>query len=149
MASLAYDSSEILQLAAAVEKTTSHPLANAILSKAESCRLNIPSTSGQLTEPGFGTLAEVDGRLVAVGSLEWVCKRFERKNQSDITYLEHALMFESTKSTSSLDKSETVVYVGREGEGVIGAMAISDSLRHDAVATVTRYVHFHNARHNI
>ncbi|XP_057525223.1 copper-transporting ATPase PAA2, chloroplastic [Amaranthus tricolor] len=138
VASLAYDSSEILRLAAAVEKTTSHPLANAILSKAESCGLDIPSTSGQLTEPGFGTLAEVDGRLVAVGSLEWVCKRFERKNQSDITYLDHALMFESTKSTSSLDKSETVVYVGREGEGVIGAIAISDSLRHDAVATVTR-----------
>ncbi|KNA12609.1 hypothetical protein SOVF_124370, partial [Spinacia oleracea] len=136
VASLAYSASEILQLAAAVEKTTLHPLANAILSKAESCGLQIPSTSRQLTEPGFGTLAEVDGRLVAVGSLEWVCERFQRKNHSDITNLESAL--ESAKPISSLDKSETVVYVGREGEGVIGAIAISDTLRHDAVATVAR-----------
>lgn len=140
MASLAYSASEILQLAAAVEKTTLHPLANAILSKAESCGLQIPSTSRQLTEPGFGTLAEVDGRLVAVGSLEWVCERFQRKNHSDITNLESAL--ESAKPISSLDKSETVVYVGREGEGVIGAIAISDTLRHDAVATVARYFNF-------
>ncbi|KAL2926810.1 Copper-transporting ATPase PAA2 chloroplastic [Bienertia sinuspersici] len=138
VASLAYESSEILQLAAAVEKTTSHPLANAILSKAESCGLQIPSTSGQITEPGFGTLAEVDGRLVAVGALEWVSERFERKNQSDITQMEHALMLESAKPTSSLDKSVTVVYVGREGEGVIGTIAISDILRHDAEATVSR-----------
>ncbi|KMT17849.1 hypothetical protein BVRB_2g033820 [Beta vulgaris subsp. vulgaris] len=138
VASLAYDISEILQLAAAVEKTTSHPLANAILSKAESCGLQIPATSRQLTEPGFGTLAEVDGRLVAVGSLEWVCQRFETKNQSDIEHLERALMLESAKPTSSLDKSETVVYVGREEEGVIGAIAISDALRHDAEATVAR-----------
>ncbi|XP_021738910.1 copper-transporting ATPase PAA2, chloroplastic [Chenopodium quinoa] len=138
VASLAYNSSEILLLAAAVEKTTSHPLANAILSKAESYGLQIPSTSRQLTEPGFGTLAEVDGRLVAVGALEWVCERFETKKLSDITDLERALMLESAKPTSSLDKSETVVYVGREGEGVIGAIAISDALRHDAVATVAR-----------
>ncbi|XP_021744076.1 copper-transporting ATPase PAA2, chloroplastic-like isoform X2 [Chenopodium quinoa] len=109
VASLAYNSSEILQLAAAVEETTSHPLANAILSKAKS-----------------------------FGALEWVRERFETKNLSDITDLERALMLESAKPTSSLDKSETVVYVGREGEGVIGAIAISDALRHDAVATVAR-----------
>lgn len=139
MASLAYDSSEILQLAAAVEKTTSHPLATAILSKAESCGLQIPSTSGQITEPGYGTLAEVDGRLVAVGALDWVYNRFETKNQSDITHMERSLMLDPARPTSSSDKSLTVVYVGREGEGVIGAIAISDTLRHDAEATVARY----------
>ncbi|KAH9615180.1 hypothetical protein KSS87_000589, partial [Heliosperma pusillum] len=139
VASLFYDTSEILQLAAAVEKTTSHPLANAIVSKAAACSLQIPGTQGQLTEPGFGTLAEVDGSLVAVGALEWVNGRFERKiNQSDITRLQHALMSKSVKPNSSLDKSETMVYVGREGEGVIGAILISDSLRHDAEVTVAR-----------
>lgn len=139
LASLAYDSSEILQLAAAVEKTASHPLAKAILSKAESCGLQIPATRGQITEPGFGCLAEVDGRVVAVGALEWVCERFETKqSQLDLTQLKHALRPESAKPTSSLDKSETIVYVGREGEGVIGAIAISDTLRHDADATIAR-----------
>ncbi|KAJ8448781.1 hypothetical protein Cgig2_011402 [Carnegiea gigantea] len=139
IASLAYDSSEILQLAAAVEKTTSHPLAKAILSKAESCGLHIPATRGQITEPGFGSLAEVDGRLVAVGALEWVSERFEtKKRRSDITDLMQALRHESAKQTSSLDKSETTVYVGREGEGIIGAIAISDTLRHDAEFAIAR-----------
>lgn len=139
VASLAYDSSEVLQLAAAVEKTASHPLAKAIMSKAKSCGFHIPVAKRQLMEPGFGSLAEVDGRLVAVGSLEWVCERFEGKsNRLDLTHLEHALIHELSKENLSLDKSETVVYVGREGEGVIGAIAISDTLRHDARATIAR-----------
>nr|POE69257.1 copper-transporting atpase paa2, chloroplastic [Quercus suber] len=71
VASYVYAESEILQIAAAVEKTASHPIAKAILKKAELLKLDIPVTRGQLVEPGFGTLAELDGRLVAVGSLEW------------------------------------------------------------------------------
>ncbi|KAJ8442809.1 hypothetical protein Cgig2_016275 [Carnegiea gigantea] len=139
VASLAYDSSEVLQLAAAVEKTASHPLATAIMSEAKSCGLHIPAAKRQLMEPGFGSLAEVDGRLVAVGSLEWVCEQFEgNSNQLDLRHLEHALIHELSKENLSLDKSETVVCVGREGEGVIGAIAISDTLRHDARATIAR-----------
>ncbi|KAJ6674172.1 hypothetical protein OIU85_013106, partial [Salix viminalis] len=76
VASILYEESEILQMAFAVEKTASHPIAKAIVDKAESLKLTIPVTRGQLTEPGFGTLAEVDGCLVAVGSLDWVNERF-------------------------------------------------------------------------
>ena len=124
-----------------MEKTASHPLAKAIISKAESCGFHIPSAKGQLMEPGFGCLAEVDGRLVAVGSLEWVFERVEgKKNQVDLTCLEHALIQELSKENPSLNKSETMVYVGREGEGVIGAIAISDALRHDAKVTISRYI---------
>ncbi|GJN30468.1 hypothetical protein PR202_gb18777 [Eleusine coracana subsp. coracana] len=79
IASLAYEETEILRLAAAVEKTALHPIANAIMNKAELLKLEIPMTSGQLTEPGFGCLAEVDGCLVAVGTLDWVHNRFETK----------------------------------------------------------------------
>ncbi|KAK9273829.1 hypothetical protein L1049_018640 [Liquidambar formosana] len=139
VASLVYEDSQILQIAAAVEKTASHPIAKAIVNKAESLNLTIPTTSGQLAEPGFGSLAEVGGRLVAVGSLEWVYERFQgRTNMSELMNLEHAMMHQSSKGTSLSNHSKTVVYVGREGEGVIGAIAISDTLRHDAESTVTR-----------
>nr|GMC49411.1 copper-transporting ATPase PAA2, chloroplastic [Ipomoea batatas] len=79
IASMDCEQSEILRIAAAVEKTASHPLANAILSKAESLNLDIPVTRGQLAEAGSGTMAEVDGLLVAVGKLEWVHERFKQK----------------------------------------------------------------------
>lgn len=138
VASFVYEESEILQIAAAVEKTASHPIAKAIVKKAESLTLDIPVTRGQLVEPGFGTLAELDGRLVAVGSLGWVHGRFQtRTSSSDLMNLEHAVMQDSSGISLS-NYSKTVVYVGREGEGIIGAIAISDSLRHDAKSTVTR-----------
>lgn len=139
VATLAYNESEILQIAAAVEKTALHPIAKAIVNKAESLNLTVPSTRGQLSEPGFGSLAEVEGRLVAVGTLEWVHQRFNRRmSRSDITELEHAVTDQSSKGALLSNHSKTVVYVGREGEGVIGAIGISDKLRHDAESTVNR-----------
>ncbi|KAJ6372961.1 hypothetical protein OIU76_027320 [Salix suchowensis] len=139
VASISYEESEILQMAFAVEKTASHPIAKAIVDKAESLKLAIPVTRGQLTEPGFGTLAEVDGCLVAVGSLDWVNERFQIKTKlSDLKDLETKVMYQSSEGMSSSNYSKTVVYVGREGEGIIGAIAISDCLRHDAESTVNR-----------
>jgi Cu2+-exporting ATPase len=70
VSSISYKESEILQMAAAVEKTALHPIARAIVNKAESLKLTIPVTRGQLTEPGFGTLAMVDGRW------KFGCSRF-------------------------------------------------------------------------
>ncbi|CAN6539589.1 unnamed protein product [Malus baccata var. baccata] len=138
IASFMYEESEILQIAAAVENTASHPIAKAILNKAKSLNMSIPVTRRQLTEPGFGTLAEVDGRLVAVGSLEWVRERFQAKaNVSDLSNLEHTVR-QSSEGITPSSYSKTIVYVGREGEGIIGAIAISDSLRHDAEFTVNR-----------
>ncbi|XP_027357036.1 copper-transporting ATPase PAA2, chloroplastic isoform X2 [Abrus precatorius] len=135
--SIDYGESDILRIAAAVEKTASHPIAKAIVNKAESLDLVLPVTKGQLVEPGFGTLAEIDGRLIAVGSLEWVHDRFQKRmNPSDLTNLEHSLMNHSLNKSSKYSK--TVVYVGREGEGIIGAIAISDVVRDDAESTVMR-----------
>ncbi|KAJ6844959.1 copper-transporting ATPase PAA2, chloroplastic [Iris pallida] len=139
VASLAYEESEVLLLAAAVEKTASHPIAKAILNKAELMDLQLPSTRGQLTEPGFGALAEVDGSLVAVGTKNWVHERFHRKStESVLVNLENRIAFLSSDRISSSNQSNTVVYVGREGDGIIGAIAISDVLRSDAKSTVSR-----------
>nr|GLL17267.1 copper-transporting ATPase PAA2, chloroplastic [Ipomoea trifida] len=139
IASMDCEQSEILRIAAAVEKTASHPLANAILSKAESLNLDIPVTRGQLAEAGSGTMAEVDGLLVAVGKLEWVHERFKQKTStSDLKNLEQSLMHQTLLNSPSSSHSMTVVYVGREEEGIIGAIAISDNLRDDAESTIKR-----------
>ncbi|KAL6648703.1 hypothetical protein ACP70R_012927 [Stipagrostis hirtigluma subsp. patula] len=139
IASLAYEEIEVLRLAAAVEKTALHPIANAIMNKAELLKLDIPMTNGQLTEPGFGCLAEVDGCLVAVGSLDWVHNRFETKSSpAELKDLRNRLEFVLSSETSSSNHSKSIAYVGREGEGIIGAIAISDILREDATLTVDR-----------
>ncbi|KAG9458466.1 hypothetical protein H6P81_002974 [Aristolochia fimbriata] len=138
-ASFTYEESEILRIAAAVEKTACHPIARAIINKADSLKLTVPNTKGQLTEPGFGTLAEVEGSLVAVGTLEWVNERFQKKAmEPDLVDLEDCITRLSSNGLSSLNYSKSIVYVGREGEGIIGAIAISDILRTDARSTVGR-----------
>lgn len=143
IASVGHGEQEILRIAAAVEKTASHPIADAILRKAELLDLDIPVTRGQIVEPGFGTLAEVDGLLVAVGALNWVHERFQRKaNLPDLKILEESVMYQSSTNSTSSVHSTTVVYVGREGEGIIGAVAISDNLRNDAKYTISGY-YFH------
>ncbi|GJN08903.1 hypothetical protein PR202_ga26863 [Eleusine coracana subsp. coracana] len=139
IASLAYEETEILRLAAAVEKTALHPIANAIMNKAELLKLDIPTTSGQLTEPGFGCLAEVDGCLVAVGTLDWVHNRFETKaSPSELKDLRDHLEFVLSSEGTSSNHSKSIAYVGREEEGIIGAIAISDVLREDAKFIVDR-----------
>ncbi|XP_075522405.1 copper-transporting ATPase PAA2, chloroplastic [Primulina tabacum] len=139
VACLGQDESEILQIAAAVEKTASHPLANAIVAKAKSLNLNVPSTTGQLAEPGSGTMAEVNGLLVAVGKLSWVHDRFQQRTSlSDLERLEQSVTQQTSANLSSSNHSRTIVYVGREGEGVIGAIGISDNVRHDATSTISR-----------
>lgn len=141
MASLSYSESEVLQMAYAVERTALHPVAKAIVNKAEAMNLSLPGTRGQLSEPGYGTLAEVDGHLVAVGSLDWVHERFHRRTDvSGLLNLKEAVTQQLSKRVSVSKDSQTVVYVGREGEGIIGAIAISDGLRQDAKSTVTRLV---------
>ncbi|KAF3648489.1 Copper-transporting ATPase PAA2, chloroplastic [Capsicum annuum] len=140
--SLACEELEILQIAAAVEKTASHPIAHAIISKAESLNLSIPVTRGQLAEPGSGTMAEVNGLLVAVGKLKWVQERFQQKTDlSDLTTPEQSVMHKSLQDSQSSNHSTTVVFVGREGEGVIGAISISDKLREDAECTIRSLQH--------
>ncbi|GLT75987.1 hypothetical protein SLA2020_476740 [Shorea laevis] len=136
VASFVYEETDILKIAAAVERMATHPLAKAIVNKAESLNLRIPETRGQLVEPGFGTLAEVDGCLVAVGNLDWVNEHFQvKRHVSDLRSLEHKLM---SQSSSPSKYSKTIVYVGCEGEGIVGAIAISDNLRYDAESTVSR-----------
>ncbi|ERN11270.1 copper-transporting ATPase PAA2, chloroplastic isoform X1 [Amborella trichopoda] len=139
VASLKYKEEEIIRLAAAVEKTASHPIAKAIVKNAEFLNLEIPLTRGQLTEPGFGALAEVEGKLVAVGTRKWVHESFQKiTRQSDLSELENGIRELSPNGSSTCYNPSTVVYVGLQGEGIIGAVAVSDTLRRDAKSMVGR-----------
>ncbi len=68
---------ELLALAAAVEATTRHPLADAVAAAAAHAGLPSPSPRAEdaATEPGCGVRGRVGGREVAVGALGWVLER--------------------------------------------------------------------------
>lgn len=68
----AFPSDRVLALAAAVEATTRHPLADALVAAAG--QSVVPAVGGG-TVPGCGAWGVVDGRAVAVGSAAWVAER--------------------------------------------------------------------------
>src|SRR5690242_125686 len=62
----------LLQLAAAVESGTHHPLAKAIQQAAKQQQLSIPEAVDFHTEPGMGVSGVVDGETVLLGNWDWL-----------------------------------------------------------------------------
>ncbi|MGM9488033.1 heavy metal translocating P-type ATPase [Ideonella sp. YS5] len=59
---------EVLRLAAALQKTSSHPLAVAVLEKANAEDLQVPPAQEAKALPGRGVEGSVEGRLLVLGS---------------------------------------------------------------------------------
>ena len=114
---------QVLLLAAAVEKGSEHPLALAILDKAEG--LKIPEARDFLNRDGRGAQADVNGDTVFLGN--------------------RRLMDEESISLGGLaDKAEelkgagrTVVHVAHQGI-LVGLIAIADAPRPTAKAAIAR-----------
>ncbi len=111
----------LLQVAATVESGASHPLAEAILQKAEQENVALLPATDFYTEAGLGISAVVDGKLALVGNLEWL------KNYN--------VVVEQENIPTLTDK--TTVYVSVDGV-LLGVIGVSDALRDDAQATVKR-----------
>ena len=110
---------EVLRLAAAVEAGSSHPLARAILEKATSRNLDIPTAEDAQAVKGEAVTARVEGRFAAVGSPRYAAKhaRLERHVKEQVEALE-AL-------------GNTVVVVLADGLA-LGLVAIRDEAREGA-----------------
>ncbi|GBG02041.1 copper-transporting ATPase [Azospira sp. I13] len=62
------DKNNILQLSAALQKTSDHPLAHAVLEMAKSQRLAVPDTVNAKALPGRGVQGVVGGEILMLGS---------------------------------------------------------------------------------
>ncbi len=60
--------SQVLRLAAAVERSSEHPLAEAVVRRARESDLEIPQVEAFLALPGRGVTARVEGRQVLLGN---------------------------------------------------------------------------------
>jgi P-type Cu2+ transporter len=112
---------QLLQIAAAVERGSCHPIAAAILLEAEKQALPLLAAEDFYTEPGLGVSALVEGRRVFAGNAEWM-------TQQGVAI--------ATQLLGSC-KGKTAVYVACEGV-LLGVIGLKDTLRPDAKATVER-----------
>jgi P-type Cu2+ transporter len=112
---------EVLGLAAAVEQGSDHPLAQAILRRAEGLAIGRPS--GFEVAEGRGARAEVGGLPVLLGN-----RRLMDEEHVDLSPL-------SGEIKRLQGRGQTVVHVARGGE-LVGLIAIADAPRPTSAAAV-------------
>ncbi len=111
------DNAALLRLAASVEAHSEHPLAGAILRHARELELVIPGAQEFQSLSGRGACARVEGRVVQVGSLNWL--------------RESGAVFDEEKWFGFLASNEapaSVVGIAVDGE-FSGALAIADEIK--------------------
>ncbi len=116
----------LIQIAAAVESGTYHPLAKAIQQEVQRQQLSIPEAVDFYTEPGLGVSAVVAGTRVLLGNWDWL-------SWHGIAISDTAQHIAEKLATDG----KTVVGVA-VGDSLAGLIAVSDTLRPDAQATVDK-----------
>jgi len=114
---------EVLQLAAALEASSEHPLATAIVTAAKTRGLTLPSVEDFTSVTGGGVRGQVDGRTVLVGT--------------------HLLLSDAGVELGALrataealaDDGKTAMYVAVEGRPA-GVLAVADTIKPGAAAAV-------------
>eukprot|EP00879_Flechtneria_rotunda_P002497 GHRR01002695.1.p1 GENE.GHRR01002695.1~~GHRR01002695.1.p1 ORF type:complete len:816 (+),score=310.19 GHRR01002695.1:1560-4007(+) len=129
-AAAAADSGEVLmlQIAAAVESSTRHPLAAALAAEVASRGLKLPAAAEPRTEPGSGVTAIIGGQQAYVGRPDWVLSQLPQSAQS-------AAADHLPGIATDIGGKVTQVYVA-VGNQLLGGLGFRDVLRPDAVETV-------------
>jgi Cd2+/Zn2+-exporting ATPase/Cu+-exporting ATPase len=110
----------VLQLAATAEKYSKHPIANAIVSRAEQLGLKPDAHSSFNYIPGKGVLVEGNGDRILVGNTNLL-------NEEGVDISPEALSAAAQRAA----EGKTAVYVAHERK-VCGLIAISDRIRDES-----------------
>lgn len=114
---------ELLGLARSVESLSEHPLAKAIVKKADEAGIQREAATGFEAVSGFGSRGVVDGAPVVIGN-----RRFLASETIPVDGLE--------KTAAELEKSgKTCVFIARNGK-CAGIIALADTIRPSAPRTV-------------
>ena len=120
-----YSRMDVIQLAAAAEETSKHPMAAAILAHLQRSGGSIPLHTEIQTSVGRGVYTDVDGHCIRVGS-----KRF--LNECGIHT--HPMRDQASKLFAN---GESVIFVARDDE-IIGLIGIRDPLRENMKKALNR-----------
>ncbi|HEY9727980.1 MAG TPA: heavy metal translocating P-type ATPase [Chroococcales cyanobacterium] len=139
--------SQVLQIAAALETYSEHPIGEAIVQAAQQQNLKLPSASEVKAEIGQGISGTIEDQLVLVGKAAFVEGQkslvgagLEELNVEGLNQLSQIRPSSSELCARALAleaDGKTVIWVGYAGE-LLGIIAIADTIRSTAATTLKR-----------
>jgi len=113
---------ELLKLAASVEKNSEHPLAQAIVNKAEEKKIKLENVKNFKAIPGHGVEGYYRGKKLIVGKPEYINK------------ISKLNLFE--EEINRLEEDGKTVIVACINKKIVGFIAIADTIREDSIKAV-------------
>jgi Cu+-exporting ATPase len=121
-----HDVTRVFTFAAALERNSEHPLAEAIVARAKADGIDFPAVEGFSAVPGHGVEGTVSGMKVAFGN-----RKLMAREGIDIS------RFEERIATLEAE-GKTVMLVGVNGAKLAGIIAVADTLKDNSKEAVAR-----------
>jgi Cu+-exporting ATPase len=118
-----WQANDLLRMAASVERSSEHPLAEAIVEGAKQRQVNLVEPTAFEAVPGHGVIATVDGRRVVLGNLKMMQR--EAIVLGDL----------ETKAAQLADDGKTPMYVAVDGQAA-GIVAVADTVKEDSAESI-------------
>ncbi len=115
----------ILKYAASAERNSEHPLAEAIIKRAEERKIELHDPKDFQAIEGHGIEAKVNGRDVLMGNV-----RLMRRQQVEVKDLE-------TKAEKFAGEGKTPIYVSLDGKAA-GLIAVADTMKENSLQAVEK-----------
>ena len=114
---------EALSRAAAVERLSTHPIAEAIVQAAGDQGLSLPEVTDYETFAGRGVAGTVNGRRISVGKADWM-------RELGVDFSELAIW-----ADEQAGQGATVMFAAEAGQ-LLGAFALADTVRESSVEAI-------------
>ncbi|PAX51732.1 heavy metal translocating P-type ATPase, partial [Brunnivagina elsteri] len=121
-----FSENQVLEVAAAVEAFSEHPIGNAIVKFAEIKNLEFPQVNNVQAFAGLGITAEINNEKVILGKTGFI--------KQEIREIPQFLIKQSQELAAT---GKTIVWVAQSGE-VLGIIAVADTIREESAFLVQR-----------
>ncbi len=118
-----FDEAEVLRFAASVERSSEHPLAQAIVTAAQARTLDLPAPTGFKALTGRGVEANLDGRHVLFGN---------RKLMADLDVAVGEL---EARADELAGQGKTPMYLALDGVAA-GIIAVADTIKPESIEAI-------------
>ena len=119
-------SEKVLQLAAALEAVSEHPIGEAIANTATNKNLKLLTAKTVQAKAGLGIVGFVENKAVIVGKSSFVSAEISQENQQ--------LQAETTRLEN---EGKTVIWVA-QSQQILGLIAVADTVRSEAKSVIER-----------